>query len=189
MQEEQPARVHRGAGMRVCEELKALADEGFTGLWLIGLWERSKASQTIKQWCGNPEALASAYSLADYRIADDLGGEDSFNDLKARAWRYGIRLASDMVPNHMGIDSDWVLYHPDRFLSLPESPYPNYSFNCGNLSPDPNIGIRIEDHYFTRSDAAVIFQRIDYNTGDTRYIIMAMMAQPCRGTIPHSLII
>ena len=152
------------------EELQILAEEGFTGLWLIGLWERSKASQTIKQWCGNPEALASAYSLEDYRIADDLGGEDAFYDLKSRAWRYGIRLASDMVPNHMGIDSNWVLYHPDRFLSLPESPYPNYSFNCGNLSPDPNIGIRIEDHYFTRSDAAVVFQRIDYNTGDTRYI-------------------
>lgn len=152
------------------EELQKLAEEGFTGLWLIGLWERSKASQTIKQWCGNPEALASAYSLAAYRIADDLGGEDAFNDLKARAWRYGIRLASDMVPNHMGIDSDWVLYHPDRFLSLPESPYPNYAFNCGNLSPDPNIGIRIEDHYFSRSDAAVVFQRIDYRTGDVRYI-------------------
>ena len=152
------------------EELKNLADEGFTGLWLIGLWERSKASQTIKQWCGNPEALASAYSLADYRIADDLGGEGAFYELRNRAWRYGIRLASDMVPNHMGIDSDWVLYHPDRFLSLPESPYPSYAFNCGNLSPDPNIGIRIEDHYFTRSDAAVVFQRIDYRTGDTRYI-------------------
>jgi len=152
------------------EELRTLAEEGFTGLWLIGLWERSKASQTIKQWCGNPEALASAYSLAGYRIADDLGGEDAFNDLKGRAWRYGIRLASDMVPNHMGIDSDWVLYHPDRFLSLPESPYPSYAFNCGNLSPDPNIGIRIEDHYFSRSDAAVVFQRIDYRTGDTRYI-------------------
>ena len=152
------------------EELKILADEGFTGLWLIGLWERSKASQTIKQWCGNPEALASAYSLASYTIANDLGGEDAFNDLKARAWRYGIRLASDMVPNHMGIDSDWVLYHPDRFLSLPESPYPSYSFNCGNLSPDPNIGIRIEDHYFSREDAAVVFQRIDYRTGDVRYI-------------------
>ena len=152
------------------EELQALQDEGFTGLWLIGLWERSKASQTIKQWCGNPEALASAYSLADYRIAEDLGGEEAFYELRNRAWQHGIRLASDMVPNHMGIDSDWVLYHPDRFLSLPESPYPSYSFNCGNLSPDPNIGIRIEDHYFSRSDAAVVFQRIDYRTGDTRYI-------------------
>ena len=152
------------------EELTALAEEGFTGLWLIGLWERSKASQTIKQWCGNPEAPASAYSLADYRIADDLGGEEAFQNLKFRAWQHGIRMASDMVPNHMGIDSDWVLYRPDLFLSLPYSPYPTYAFNCGNLSPDPNIGIRIEDHYFTREDAAVVFQRIDYRTGDTRYI-------------------
>ncbi len=152
------------------QELKTLADEGFTGLWLIGLWERSAASKTIKQWCGNPEALASAYSLAGYTIANDLGGEAAFQNLKERAWRYGIRLASDMVPNHMGIDSDWVLYHPDRFLSLPYCPFPSYGFNCGNLSPDPNIGIRIEDHYFTRSDAAVVFQRIDYRTGDVRYI-------------------
>ena len=51
------------------EELDILADRGFTGLWLIGLWERSVASKTIKQWTGNPQAAASAYSLYDYDIA------------------------------------------------------------------------------------------------------------------------
>ena len=152
------------------EELSNLRDQGFTGLWLIGVWERSKASAKIKQYCGNPEALASAYSIADYRIADDLGGENGFRELKNKAWRYGIRLASDMVPNHMGIDSEWVLYHPDRFLSLPYSPFPSYTFNGPNYSPDPNIGIYIEDHYYTREDAAVVFQRVDYPTGDVRYI-------------------
>src|SRR5688572_28859403 len=30
------------------EELSLLASRGFTGLWLIGLWERSRASQKIK---------------------------------------------------------------------------------------------------------------------------------------------
>ena len=40
------------------------------GMWLIGLWERSHASRKIKQFCGNPEAVASAYSLFDYRIAE-----------------------------------------------------------------------------------------------------------------------
>ena len=35
-------------------ELDTLRDEGFTGLWLIGLWERSNASKRIKQLCGNP---------------------------------------------------------------------------------------------------------------------------------------
>jgi hypothetical protein len=55
------------------EELDTLAQRGFTGLWLIGLWERSPASQSIKQMCGNPEAVASAYSLFGYEIARDLG--------------------------------------------------------------------------------------------------------------------
>lgn len=152
------------------ETLRTLADQGFTGLWLIGLWERSAASARIKQLCGNPEALASAYSLRSYQIASDLGGEEALRGLEAKTRRFGIRLASDMVPNHMGIDSEWVLYRPDLFLSLPYSPFPSYTFNGPNLSPDPNIGIFIEDHYYTREDAAVVFKRVDFNTGDTRYI-------------------
>ena len=90
------------------EELAAIARRGITGLWLIGLWERSQASERIKRWRGNADAVASAYSLDDYQIADDLGGEAALADLRTRAWRHGIRLASDMVPNHMGIDSRWV---------------------------------------------------------------------------------
>ncbi len=151
-------------------ELDTLARWGITGLWLIGLWQRSAASQRIKQMMGNPEAVASAYSLEDYRIADDLGGESAYEDLKARAWRRGIRMASDMVPNHMGIDSTWVMEHPDWFISLPYSPFPAYTFNGPNLSRNPRVGIYLEDHYYNRSDAAVVFKRVDHWTGDTRYI-------------------
>ena len=46
----------------------------------------------------------------------------------------GIRLASDMVPNHMGIDSRWVIEHPDWFVQLDHSPYPVYRFNGPDLS-------------------------------------------------------
>src|SRR5262249_39555156 len=98
------------------EELDRLAGLGVTGLWLDGLWERSHASQRIKQLRGNSDAVASAYSLMDYRIAEDLGGESAWENLRDRAWARRIRLASDMVPNHMGIDSRWVVDHPDRFL-------------------------------------------------------------------------
>ena len=151
-------------------ELDKLARWGFTGLWLIGLWERSKASKRIKQIMGNPEAVASAYSLLDYRIAEDLGGEAAYNELKARAWQRGIRMGSDMVPNHMGIDSTWVIQHPDWFIQLPYSPFPTYTFNGENLSDDGRVGIYLEDHYYTHSDAAVVFKRVDHWTGDTRYI-------------------
>jgi glycosidase len=152
------------------EELDTLARRGITGLWLIGLWERSRASQRIKQWMGNPEAVASAYSLMDYQIASDLGGWEALNTLRTRAWQRGIRLSADMVPNHMGIDSHWVSEHPDWFLSLPYPPYPNYTFNGIDLSNDSRTGIYIEDHYYDHSDAAVVFKRADHWTGDVRYI-------------------
>ncbi|MFY9397844.1 MAG: alpha-amylase family glycosyl hydrolase, partial [Desulfomonilia bacterium] len=108
------------------EELEQLARWGITGLWLIGIWERSPASRRIKQLTGNPEAAASAYSIYDYSIAWDLGGRQAFENLKQRAMGYGIRLATDMVPNHTGIYSKWVIEHPDWFIQLDHSPFPSY---------------------------------------------------------------
>lgn len=152
------------------QELDQLERWGFTGLWFIGIWERGPASRRIKQMMGNPDAVASAYSLLEYRIADDLGGDAAYQNLRERAWRRGIRLASDMVPNHMAVDSKWVDEHPDWFISLDYSPFPSYSFNGTDLSWDPRVGIFIEDHYFNRSDAAVVFKRADKWTGSERYI-------------------
>ncbi|MCP5052315.1 MAG: alpha-amylase, partial [bacterium] len=152
------------------EELDLLARQGITGLWLIGVWQRSRASERIKQMGGNLEAMASAYSIYDYRIADDLGGEEALNNLKHRAWQRRIRIASDMVPNHMGIDSPWVVEHPDWFLSLDHCPYPSYTFNGPNLSSDDRVGIFLEDHYYDRTDAAVVFKWKNNHTGEIRYI-------------------
>ncbi|HNS50865.1 MAG TPA: alpha-amylase family glycosyl hydrolase [Anaerolineae bacterium] len=152
------------------DELDTMARWGFNGLWLIGLWERSPASARIKQLCGNPEAVASAYSLYDYRVAQDLGGEEAFGDLRARAWQRGIRMASDMVPNHVGIFSRWVIEHPDWFVSLDQCPFPSYRFDGPDLSGDGRVGIFVEDHYYDRTDAAVVFKRLDRWTGEARYI-------------------
>ncbi|MDR1626147.1 MAG: alpha-amylase [Spirochaetia bacterium] len=152
------------------EELDILAARGITGLWLIGLWERSSASKRIKELCGNPEAAASAYSLLDYTVSPELGGWDALNNLRRRAWKRGIRLASDMVPNHTGIDSKWVMEHPGYFIQSPFPPFPSYSFNGENLHPGSDVGIFIEDHYYSRDDAAVVFKRVHWPSGDTRYI-------------------
>ena len=153
------------------EELDTLARWGVTGLWLIGLWQRSEASERIKRMRGNPDAVASAYSLDDYRIADDLGGEGAYANLRDRAWARGIRLASDMVPNHMGIDSRWVIEHPEWFLSLPRAALsrrtPSRGRTCRRRAA---VGIVLEDHYWDDSDAAVVFKRFDRETGDERYV-------------------
>ena len=152
------------------EELRLMADRGMTALWLIGLWERSVASQRIKHLRGQSDAVASAYSLKEYNIAEDLGGNAGYENLRNRAARYGLRLASDMVPNHMGIDSPWVVEHPDWFVFRWESPFPAYSFHGPDLSSDSRVEIKIDDHYYDQTDAAVAF-RVRYNSdGSTRYI-------------------
>lgn len=152
------------------EELRRLADQGMTGLWLIGLWERSSASATIKRRTGRSDAVASAYSIARYRIAEDLGGREGKERLEQKAAEYGIRLAADMVPNHMAIDSDWVIEHPDRFLSVDHPPFPAYSFEGPDLCEDDGVELYLEDHYYEQTDAAVVFQRVDAESGETRYV-------------------
>jgi hypothetical protein len=152
------------------EELSLLASRGINALWLIGLWERSTASQTIKRLRGQHDAVASAYSLKDYRIADDLGGNYAYERLRDRAAHHGLRLASDMVPNHMGIDSNWVMEHPEWFLSRDDSPYPVYSFEGPDLSTESRFEIQIEDHYYQETDAAVVFRLRERSNGHTRYV-------------------
>ena len=151
-------------------ELDRLAARGFTGLWLIGLWERSPASQRIKQICGNPDAIASAYSLFDYEVATDLGGWEALASLRERAAGRGIRLASDMVPNHTGIYSRWVIQHPDWFVQTDYPPFPTYQFTGEDLSHDSNVCLQIEDGYWSKHDAAVVFKHYDRSSGRTRYI-------------------
>ncbi len=152
------------------EELDLLAGWGVTGLWLIGLWERSPASQHIKQICGNPEAISSAYSLFDYSIAADLGGEEALWKFREKALKRGIRLASDMVPNHTGLYSKWIIEHPDWFVQLEYPPYPAYRFTGVDLSSNPDISLQIEDGYWEQRDAAVVFKHYDHRDGRTRYI-------------------
>ncbi|MBV70750.1 MAG: hypothetical protein CMH52_05315 [Myxococcales bacterium] len=152
------------------EELIRIADKGFSGLWLIGLWERSDASREIKIKNGNPEAAASAYALKGYRIADKLGGQPALDTLRSRAAQQGLRLAADMVPNHMGLDSDWMAEHPDWFLQLPHAPYPGYSFNGPNVSGDDRLEIYLEDGYWDQTDAAVVFKCVNRTDGSTRYV-------------------
>ncbi|TAK56577.1 MAG: alpha-amylase, partial [Bacteroidetes bacterium] len=152
------------------DELSRLSSYGITGLWLIGIWNRSKASKRIKHLHGNIDAEASAYSLDGYDISEELGGYSAYYNLRERARAKGIRLACDMVPNHMGIDSQWVINHPDWFIQTEAPPYFNYSFTGPDLSNNDRVGIYIEDGYWRRSDAAVVFKRHDRYTGDVKYI-------------------
>jgi len=74
------------------------------------------------------------------------------------------------VPNHMAIDSTWIYEHPEWFVSLPYSPFPSYTYNGQDLSNDGRGEIRIEDHYYDRTDAAVVFKYDDRQKNRTYYV-------------------
>ncbi len=152
------------------EELARLSSRGFSGLWLIGVFERSHASRRVKQMRGDQDALASAYSLRRYDVADELGGEGAWRDLRDRAARLGIRLAADMVPNHVAIDADWVVKHPEWFVQTPLPPFPAYQFTGPDLSEDGRVGVFLEDGYWTHTDASVVFKRLDRGSGQETFI-------------------
>ncbi len=152
------------------DALAELVERGFTTLWLIGLWVRSSASQTIKKRRGNLEAEASAYSLTDYRVADRFGGAEALDRLRERAGKFGLRLAADMVPNHTGLDSRWMVEHPDWFVQLDQPPFPGYSFNGPDISGDQRLCVQLEDGYWDESDAAVVFRVTDPQSGRERYV-------------------
>ncbi|MFO7983563.1 MAG: alpha-amylase family glycosyl hydrolase [Desulfuromonadales bacterium] len=151
-------------------ELDLLNQWNITGLWLIGIWERSRASQRIKQMRGNPEAEASAYSLYDYVIAEELGGEAALDNLRERCSRRGIRLACDMVPNHTGICSRWIVEHPDWYIQTDIPPYPGYHYTGPDLCEKDEVSVFIEDGYWDHTEAAVTFKHVDHRTAKERFI-------------------
>lgn len=138
------------------EEIASIASFGIGGIWLVGLWQRSAASARIKQLTGGKN-YSSAYSVFDYAVADEWGGHGALRSFRDLCARYGIRLGCDMVPNHTGIDSKWMREHPEWFMQSEVNPFPGYTFNGENLSGVQGIEIRIEDHYYEKSDAAVVF--------------------------------
>ncbi|MEE4254883.1 MAG: glycogen synthase GlgA [Desulfuromusa sp.] len=152
------------------EELDELSRYGFTSLWLIGIWERSKASLKVKKMCGQLQVAASAYAIDDYQIAADIGGDGALENLRHRCRIRGLDLACDVVTNHTGIESALLREHPDWFVQLPHPPYPGYRFSGDDLSEDPSYSMQIEDGYFDHSEAAVVCRYQHRQTGEVRFI-------------------
>jgi len=141
------------------EELHLLAQRGVSALWPIGIWRRSAASRAMKVKAGDLDAEGSAYAVAEYVVDEGLGGDAALATLRTRAGAVGIRIVTDMVPNHVAIDGRWVNERPELLLSSAHPPFKNYRYSGENFSEEPGTAIRIEDGYERGDDAAVAFER------------------------------
>ena len=154
------------------EELDRLARWGFTGLWLIGLWERSRASPTDQAAAAaTPTPSRPPIRCSTTRSPPTWAGRPPGRPCAIARGPAASASPADMVPNHMGIDSRWVIEHPDWFLARPDSPYPGYTLQRARpvrrpAGRDPDRGPLLGFAATPPSSSS----REDRWTGDVRYV-------------------
>jgi glycosidase len=111
-------------------EWDALADLPVDAVWLMGVWERSRAGLDIAirnedVAAGNRAALpdlrpgdviGSPYCVRDYVVDSRFGGRDGLASARAQLAARGLGLLLDYVPNHVAPDHPWLVSRPDCFL-------------------------------------------------------------------------
>jgi len=140
-------------------------------------------SKTLKLLCGNLTPWHRPIALFDLQIAEDLGGERAYINLRDRAYHHGIRLASDMVPTTWVIDSPWVVEHPDWSSARPQPPYPAYSFEGPDLSSDGRVEIKMKTTTWNKPTRLSCFRRAIARVARPATSITATMHKFFPGTI------
>ena len=108
-------------------EFAAWEKLGFTHIWLMGVWAtgpKSRAEslkhsgmlaefdQILPGWTKD-DVPGSPYSIADYSVPENLGGENGLKKFRKQLHLRGMKLILDFVPNHLGLDHPWLSEHPE----------------------------------------------------------------------------
>lgn len=108
-----------------------IADLGFDGVWLMGVWQRSPAgiaialsnadlvasfSDALPDW--RPEdVVGSPYCVRHYVVDDNFGGRDGLASAREALAARDLGLILDFVPNHVAPDHPWTTLKPEVFVS------------------------------------------------------------------------
>jgi hypothetical protein len=108
-----------------------IADLGFDGVWLMGVWQRSPAGIAIALSNDNLRAsfgaalpdwrvadvVGSPYCISDYVVDDHLGGTSGLASAREALAGRGMGLILDFVPNHVSPDHPWTTLKPEVFVT------------------------------------------------------------------------
>lgn len=110
------------------EELRDWVAQGFTHIWLMGIWRggpiaraQARVQPSLRKACeelgASPDALDfSPYAISGYAVSPDLGTPEGLRAFRGRLHHHGLRLMLDFIPNHTGLDHPWVETHPEYFV-------------------------------------------------------------------------
>lgn len=165
---------------------------GFTHVWLMGVWTtgerareiagqhpelRREYDRVLPGWT-DADVAGSPYSIADYVVPKNLGGDEELQIFRARLNQLGLKLVLDFVPNHLGLDHPWVREQPGLFVQSPKPVEGTFEVKAATGSCWVANG---KDPYFAPwTDVA----QLDYRRGATRKAmrtLLAALAAKCDG--------
>jgi len=165
---------------------------GFTHIWLMGVWTtgpRSRAhslsdpslraayDECLPGW-KKEDVAGSPYAIADYTVPRALGGETGLKKFRRRLHARGLKLILDFVPNHVGLDHDWLAGLPKLFVqTTAEAP--------GTFRRETADGARWlahgkDPHFLAWADTV----QLDYRNPETRRALLEALesvASRCDG--------
>jgi len=112
------------------EEFLHWEAQGFTHIWLMGVWQvgpqaravalndarvRATYPRSLPDW-NDTDVGGSPFAVQDYAVDPDVGGEAALIRFREQLHAVGLKLLLDFIPNHVGLDHRWLREHPEYFV-------------------------------------------------------------------------
>jgi hypothetical protein len=112
------------------KEITTWKERGFTHIWLMGVWATGPKTRDLARAQSNLRALSaqafgergeeklvsSPYAVADFTVAESLGGPSALRRFRAELHQHGLGLVLDFIPNHLGLDHGWLTEKSSLFV-------------------------------------------------------------------------
>lgn len=128
-------------------EIDKMAEWGFEWIWFLSVWQTGKVGQMVSRQ--NPvwrkefhetlsdlkeeDIAGSGFAITGYRVSEELGGDSALARLRSRLKKRNLKLMLDFVPNHTGMDHEWVRENPDFYIKANEDDIATYPQNYARI--------------------------------------------------------